>query len=67
MTIKRAKELCRDQIGRLPRVGYEVCVSEGIEDGQKFAVYLANEGGRLRVWEWREPMILAWYQYRGRA
>jgi hypothetical protein len=66
MTITHAKELSRQTIGRLPKCGHEVCIEHGYRqltltnewDGKKvfgrfeYRIYLANESGRYRVWEW---------------
>ena len=68
MTIKQAKELAIERNGRLPRCGWETVVEEGCRQGEvidlndrtvygwfEYRVYLSNEGGRFRVWEWHNP------------
>ena len=66
MTIKRAKELAKGILGRLPRAGREVKVEETIEEHTitldwngrkatgmcKVKRYLVNEGGKFRVYEY---------------
>lgn len=60
MGLPEAKTRCRQLLGRMPRIGYEVLVLEDTVSIRGFQslhrVYLANESGRLRVWEWFEPV-----------
>lgn len=57
LSIKSAKVLSRATIGRLPKVGHETCIiDDTIKCSKGFAhkrnVYLANDAGKLRIWEW---------------
>lgn len=56
VSIDEAKRLCKALIGRLPRMGYEVLVKidkvQTKEGMRKHKVYLVNESGRYRTWEW---------------
>jgi hypothetical protein len=58
MTIKRAKELAKEKLGRYPRIGHELMVEKGYiefpaEQGKyRYETYLSNEGGKFRVWTW---------------
>lgn len=67
MTIQQAKKLSLDNIGRLPRIGREVVVEEGVEPftyknlkgnivtvSAPFKTYLQNNSGRYRVWTYRD-------------
>lgn len=67
MTIKRAKELAKQQNGRLPRPGYEVSVATGLEDGARTETYLQNNAGRFRIWTWEEPLPRSEYERRDRT
>ena len=62
MTIRLAKEICKQEHGRLPRMGYESCVTSFYryyldDDSPVFTgwrlveVWLQNHGGRYRIWE----------------
>lgn len=69
LTVKRAKELCRAQFSRLPRAGYESLIVldtvpvRGLYSNFPNAeylcprsVYLQNNGGSFRVWEYISPI-----------
>lgn len=66
MTIKQAKQISRQIIGRLPKCGREVCVERGVKpltltqawDGRQitgrfeYEIWLENSAGRYRVREY---------------
>lgn len=51
MTLKRAKEICREDLGRMPRAGYEYI----IKDGNHYRLTLVNTSGKLSLREWLSP------------
>lgn len=58
ITLKRAKEIAKNKLGRLPRPGYEVRVAylpvkeQLYPNDYAYAVYLANYGGKFSLWQW---------------
>ena len=64
ITLKRAKEIAKEKLGRYPRMGYEVPVTSYPVKVQGFpfegkslvtrtaTLYLVNESGRFRLFEY---------------
>lgn len=51
VTIKRAKELSKEHIGRLPRCGYEYIIFRN----EHYRLSLVNHSGKFELSEWFSP------------
>jgi hypothetical protein len=51
MTIKEARRICKDNEGRLPRVGREMHVYSG----DYVSIYLQNIAGTYKLRTWHNP------------
>lgn len=56
ITIKKAKEIAKEKLGRLPHMGCEIPVDTGTVQGSdglhEYVTYLQNTSGKFSTWTW---------------
>lgn len=54
ITLKQAKELAKEKLGRLPRCGYEFIII----NRDDYRLSLVNRSGKLELSEWHKPRFI---------